>query len=343
MKPLRSIILSGGQGDAMMGAYGLAALQACGKPFLADDATVYARSIAAPLIDALLPDVKTISIEHSAGVAHPRYYTSAETSGSAMLRNWFGQDFYVNFTAPRRQASTGFTAPRGKHALFEKLNEWRLFGSRDWHRVTPTYYGLRMWLPAAAALGLNGVDLLRGLYRTWPVLRERLRAAAKPVPANTPPVAIFPVGKAYQTMPPEFVAALTDGLGPDDYACYFAPGEKFMARYQAAGLRCEVTADVDTVLAVVAGAERVASVDSFVSHLAQIAARDHIAFMSHDLPEHTLHPAVRSRVMFTAMPCVPCNYNMRQHHDACAAGHPVCGVYVDADYLERGRAALRGD
>ncbi|MCB1737330.1 MAG: hypothetical protein KDI42_04310 [Gammaproteobacteria bacterium] len=340
--PLRSIIMSGGQGDAVMAANGLHALLQLAPSILAADATAYTRSIATPIIAALLPELRATSIEQSHGTAHPRYYTSAGSSGSTLLRNWFGADYYVNFAVPRRMASRGYAPADWLTRGFEKLNEWKLFGSHDWRRVSPAYYGLRMWTPVAAALGFNAVDLFRGLYQSLPVLRARLlaHAAAQPVTIRPLRVAIFPLGKAYQTMPPEFVAALVDGLDSTEYACYFAPDEPAMGRYQAQGLHCEITADVNAVLHAVTASEVVATVDSFVSHLAQIGARRHVAFMSHDLPEHTLHPAAASQRVFTPMPCVPCNYSLRENHNLCADGRPACGVYSDAAYLAHGRALL---
>ncbi|MBI5329655.1 MAG: hypothetical protein HZB71_03480 [Betaproteobacteria bacterium] len=341
---LRSIVMTGGQGDVVMAANGLAALLRLGAPALAPEAVCYVRSLAAPLIAWMLPEVHVESISLSKHAPHPRYHTSANTSWSTVARNWFGADYYVNFASPRRRASFGFPIPGGVERMQNWLTERCLYASLDWRRASPVYYGQRMWTPLAARHGFSEIDLLRGLHQSYQDLRVRLRerAARTPLPAGAPPVAIFPVGKAYQTMPPAFVAALVEGLSAQDYACYLAPGDAIIERYRAAGLRCEVAPDLDAVLAVVAHSRVTATVDSFISHVAQLAAQRHVAFMSHDLPQHTLHPAALSQVVFTPMPCVPCNYLVRHDVQACAAGRPCCGVYEDPAYLARGRAALFG-
>lgn len=341
-KPLQSVIMNGGQGDVVMAANGLSALLQLGAPVLAPDAVCYVRSLVAPLISWMLPELEVRSITESKGARHPRYYTSANTSWSTVSRNWLGQDYYINFASPRRRGSFGFPAL----SLSERLQHWlcesKLYASLDWRRASPVYYGQRMWTPMAARHGLSELDLLRGLHLTHSKLGQHLRRHAAGVETPTlPPIALFPVGKAYQTMPPVFATALVADLSPDEYACYLAPGDPAIEAYRAAGLRCETAPDLESVLAVVVRSRVVATVDSFISHVAQLAAARHVAFMSHDLPQHTLHPAAPSRVVFTPQSCVPCNYLMRHDVQACAAGRSTCGVYDDPDYLERGRVLLR--
>jgi hypothetical protein len=340
---LRSVLMSGGQGDALMGACGLHALLSLGANVLAPDAIVYARTVAAPLIATLLEGIVVRPLGDASRPAKPRYYTSAGTSWSTVRRNWFGSDWHVNFAEPRRRASTGYPGRAASARLQHWLTDAKLYGRFAWRRAAPSYYGLQMWAPLAARLGLTQIDLARGLYRSLPVLRERLRQSAAgcaPPPDGVPSIAIFPVGRSFQTLSPAFAAALLAGRATSDYALCFAPGESMIDAYRAAGLRCIETPTLDAMLAVITGSRVVATVDSFASHVAQIAARRHVALMSHDLPVHTVHPAASSDTVFEAMPCVPCHYVNRDVQRRCMAGLEWCGVFTSPGYLAAARLAL---
>jgi len=340
---LRSVIMNGGQGDVIMAVNGLVALQSLGVPFLTQDAVCYTRSLVAPMVGWMLPDIEVRPISEDKSSRQPRYYTSANTSWSTVLRNWFGSDYYINFASPRRRASFGYLQPKAVDRFRHWLTEYKLYGSLDWRLASPVYYGQRMWAPLAARLGFNEIDLLRGLHQSYSILRQRLRdkVATFERSADLPAVALFPVGKAYQTMPPSFAAELLAGLSKETYACYFAPGDAAIEAYRSAGLYCEVATDLEVLLDIVINSQVVATVDSFISHVAQLAANRHVAFMSHDMPQHTLHPAAPTQVVFTALTCSPCNYLMRHDVEQCAAGRAQCGVYDDSVYLARGRALLR--
>ena len=342
-QPLRSVLMSGGQGDAVMGACGLHALLALGMDVLAPDAVVYARSVAAPLVATMLDGVAVRSLRGASRPPKPRYYTSAGTSWSTVRHNWFGADWHVNFAEPRRRASTGYPAPNVAARLRHWLTDAKLYGRFAWRRAGPAYYGLQMWAPLAARRGATQIDLARGFYLSYPILRQRLRAKAaqcEPPPEGIPPIAIFPVGRSFQTLPPAFAAALLAGHSSSDYALCLAPGESMIDAYRAAGLRCIETPTLDAMLAVIAGSRVVATVDSFGSHVAQLAAARHVALMSHDLPLHTTHPAAPSEIVFEAMPCVPCHYVNRDVQSLCMAGHEWCGVFASPSYLAAARGAL---
>jgi hypothetical protein len=299
--------------------------------------------VAAPLVGVLLEGVTVRPLGNASRPAKPRYYTSAGTSWSTVRRNWFGSDWHVNFAEPRRRASTGYPALDASTRLQHWLTDAKLYGRFAWRRAAPSYYGLQMWAPLAARLGLTQIDLARGLYLSLPVLRDRLRQSATtcaPPADGVPPIAIFPVGRSFQTLSPEFAAALVAGREASDYALCFAPGEATIDAYRAAGLRCIETPTLDAMLAVVAGSRVVATVDSFASHIAQIAARRHVALMSHDLPVHTVHPAAPSDIVFEAMPCVPCHYVNRDVQSLCMAGLEWCGVFASPGYLAAARGAI---
>jgi hypothetical protein len=342
-RPLQSVLMSGGQGDAVMGACGLHALLALRIDVLAPDAVVYARSVAAPLVATLLDGVAVRSLRGATRPPKPRYYTSAGTSWSTVRHNWFGADWHVNFAESRRRASTGYPAPAAAARLQHWLTDAKLYGRFAWRRTGPAYYGLQMWAPLAARFGATQIDLARGLYRSYPVLRERLRATAltaEPPPEGIPPIAVFPVGRSFQTLSPEFAAALLAGRDDSEYALCFAPGDAMIDSYRAAGLRCIETPTLDAMLAVIAASRVVATVDSFGSHIAQLAASRHVALMSHDLPVHTVHPAAPSEIVFEAMPCVPCHYVNRDVQPLCMAGLEWCGVFASPGYLAAARGAI---
>ena len=111
--------------------------------------------------------------------------------------------------------------------------------------------------------------------------------------------------------------------------------------YRRAGLRCEVCADTDSALLAVSQARVTITSDSFGSHLAQLAAREHLALMSHDLPSHTIHPAALSRIVFEPQDCCPCYYTIRDTATHCRAGRSECGVFAMERYRTAATTALR--
>ncbi|MBM3116537.1 glycosyltransferase family 9 protein [Jeongeupia naejangsanensis] len=342
-RAVKSVIMQGGQGDAIMAAYGMAALHALKPGIFADDVVCYPRSLAAPLIQALMPWAKVLPIDKSNGSAHPRFYTSAAktTLGSA-YKNWFGPDWINNFAERRRQASTGYQAPGGVAGLARWLTDKRLIGNTRWRREAPDYYAIKMWAPLAEYHGFSEIDLGRALYATVDELKANIGKALGDYQSllPVPTLAVFPSGASFQTMPPAFLARLVAALPGVEVRAFFGPGDATMADYAALGIACEITPTLNDVLYVLRHAPAVITVDSFVSHLAQLFADGHIAAMSHDLPVHTVHPGAASRIVFKAMPCVPCNYLPKAGQ--CAAGFKRCGVYERGDYFELMLRTIRG-
>ena len=153
-----------------------------------------------------------------------------------------------------------------------------------------------MWAPLARALGFTETDLMRGLHAAHRTLRGRLQAHVVTLPAQgpvVPEVALFPSGGSFQYFPAGFTQALLAhaGIAAGGYVCYFGPKDPTLEEYRAHGIECRITASVDEMLRVVATAPVTVTADSFVSHVAQHIARQHVALMSHDLPQHTIHPA----------------------------------------------------
>ncbi|WP_432722981.1 hypothetical protein R0381_001369 [Jeongeupia wiesaeckerbachi] len=334
-RAVKSVIMQGGQGDAIMAAYGMAALHALKPGIFADDVICYPRSLAAPLIQALLPWAKVLPIDQSNGSAHPRFYTSAAktTLGSA-YKNWFGPDWINNFAERRRLASTGYPHPGGVARLARWLTDRRLIGNTRWRREAPDYYAIKMWAPLAEYHGFSEIDLGRSLYATVDVLKTNIGKALGDYRSalTVPTLAVFPSGASFQTMPPAFLARMIAALPGIDIRAFFSPEDPTIDGYRALGIACETTASLNDVLYVLKHAPAVITVDSFVSHLAQLFADGHIAAMSHDLPVHTVHPGAASQIVFKAMPCVPCNYLPKAGQ--CAAGFKRCGVYDRDDYFD---------
>lgn len=335
-KPVGSVVMNGGQGDVVMAACGLHAMLLLAPEVFASGLTCYTRSYIAPVIATLLPECRVVEIENVREAQHPRYYTSANTSGSTLLRNVFGSDYYINFSAGRRRASFG-AEPQG---TFERMGQFltdlAMFRSTSWRRHTPAYYGLRMWAPLAERAGKTEIDLLRSLHRSFPVLKERLVRGAQAARAQVgerAKLAIFPVGKSFQTIPAEFLVKLVAKAGVEDYRCYFPAGNPRQADYEGMGLRCGIANSTEELLGNMAAADVVIACDSLPSHLAQLVARRHLALMSHDLPQHTLHPAADSLTTFVPMPCVPCRYVNIGYQTECVAKLPHCGVFDDERYL----------
>jgi len=341
-RALRSVRLHGGQGDVLMALHGLQALRELGAKVLADDAIVYTRSIAAPVAQRLLPDVAVKSLEDSKHARHPRYAVVPRTSWSTVLRNWFYSDWYVNFPERRLLASFGYPRPGPLRRVQLWLTDLKLGPGTRWRRETPSYYGLKIWAPLAERLGLSDTDLMRGLYRAHRTLSGRLRAAATVRP-DMPAVAFFPSGKAFQYLPADFIKELLarTGVAANDYACWFAPNDRWIEDYRRAGLNCRTSATDAELLTILVSSRVTLTCDSYVSHLAQLAARRHIALHSHDLPQHTVHPAAPSTVIYEPQDCCPCWYVLRETNPTCLAGRAACGVFAMERYRDAAVAALR--
>lgn len=341
-RALRSVRLHGGQGDVIMAIHGLQALRELGQKILTDDAVVYTRSIAAPVVRLLLPDVAVKSLEDSKHAPHPRYAVVPRTSWSTVLRNWFYSDWYVNFPERRLLASYGYPRPGPLRRAQLWLTDLKLGPSTRWRRETPSYNGLKIWAPLAERFGLTDTDLMRGLYRAHRTLSDRLRTAAV-ARADIPALAFFPSGKAFQYLPAAFIKELLAraGVAASDYACWFAPNDRWMADYQRAGLNCRVSATDAELLAILVSSRVTLACDSYVSHLAQLAARRHIALMSQDLPQHVVHPAAASTVIYEPQDCCPCWYALRETNSTCLAGHTACGVFGMERYRAAAATALR--
>ena len=341
-RALRSIRLHGGLGDVIMALHGLQALRELGLRVLTDDAIVYTRSIVAPVARWLLPDIMVKSLEDSKHAAHPRYVIVPRTSWSTVLRNWLYTDWYVNFPERRLRASYGYPGPGALRRLQLWLTDLKLGPGTRWRRETPSYNALKMWAPLAEAFGLTDTDLMRGLYRSHRTLGERLRAQAR-TRADIPAVAFFASGKSFQYLPAAFIKdlLLRTGVGAGDYACWFAPGDRWQPDYERAGLHCRTSTTDDELLAVLISSKVTLTCDSYVSHLAQLVARRHIALMSQDLPQHVVHPAAASVVVYEPQDCCPCWYALRETNPTCLAGHVACGVFTMPRYRDAAATALR--
>lgn len=345
---IRSVRIHGGQGDVLMAINGLQALIELGVPCLADNAGIYTRTDTAPLIQAILPTIRVVSLQESRGVPHPRYVIVQRTSWSTVLRNWFYTDYYVNFPERRLVTSYGYPPPGVVQRLKMMLTDLRYGTSINRARETPTYYGLKIWAPLAGRWGISDTALMRGLYAAHRTLRQRLLAHAQalgppPQEAPVPSIAIFPAGRGFQYVPPAFVVRLiTEAkLRSEQYACCFGPNDASIDDYRSAGLPCRITHDPMALLRIVAGARVTVTSDSFVSHLAQLVARQHVALMSHDLPSHTLHPAAASHIIFEPQDCCPCYYTTRSVGTVCQAGRAACGVFAMERYCDTAVATLR--
>ncbi len=339
--------MQGGQGDAVMAANGLQALREIGAAPLADDAICYTRTYAEPLIRIMLPDIKVSSLSYSKHSSRPRYSTSSKTSWTTVFRNWFTNDCYVNFAERRRWASYGYPAPGLNKRLQQFLTDIKLASSNKWQRETPAYYGLKMWAPLAQASSLSEIDLLRGLYLSYQTISQRMKSymssLEKPISGDAAEIAFFPGGKSFQYLPPVFLKKLISELGLDNsqYVCCFSPEDQSIADYKSEGLNSKITTAMHDILSAVAHSKVTVTADSFVSHIAQLAADKHVAMMSHDLPQHTIHPAADSLIIYEPVNCCPCNYINRSANGKCPSGHHVCRVFLIDRYLEKSINALK--
>ncbi|MDO8281056.1 MAG: hypothetical protein Q7U10_00275 [Thermodesulfovibrionia bacterium] len=346
---IKSILMqAGGQGDGIIAANGLQALIELNIPFLADDGICFTRSLVEPLVKAMLPGLNIRSIADAGHSPHPRYHLLSKISWTTVFRNYFSGDFYYDFAERRRLASFDYPPQGPGRRLQQYLTDMKLSSGTRVLRETPSYYALKMWAPVAAAWGVSETALLRGLYMSYRTVSQRLRQYADDperhhaeVPVNK--IAIFPGGGSFQFLPADFIRGILSELMPDGsgYTCYFAPGDPMLDDYVKAGLNSSVTNSVDDILQIVANADITVTADSFVSHLAQLISKEHVALMSHDLPQHTIHPAARSRVVFEPLDCCPCYYTNRRDEKLCPAGYECCAVFLSGSYREQALETIK--
>lgn len=344
---LCSVRMQGGQGDVIMAVNGFQAMVELGADFYDPQLVVYTRSVAKTVVGIMIPEVTIETLENSRHARHPRYAVVPRTSWTTVARNWFYPDYYINFPERRLRASYDYPRPGLMRRAQLFLTDLKLAGGTNWRRETPAYYGLRIWAPLAERHGLTEIDLMRGLYLAHRTVSARLRTYVQRLSlaaeTGVPDVAFFPSGGAFQYIPARFIRQLLDlaGVGEERYACYFAPSDPTAEKYAAAGLRCRVSDTTDALLSIIARARVTLTADSFPSHVAQLLAPRHIALMSHDLPQHTVHPAAPSTIVYEPQPCCPCWYAIRKENRFCPAGFEACGVYAMQSYLEKAATAVK--
>lgn len=345
-KPFNTVRIHTGHGDLIMALSGLQALRELGADPLSPEACVYTRTDSEALARVLWPQGTVQPLSRSAHAPHPRYVIVQHTSVTTVLRNWLTRDYYVNFPERRLLASYAYPRLGAGRRVLQLLTDLRFGTSLDWRRETPSYYALRMWAPLARALGFTETDLMRGLHAAHRTLRGRLQTHVAALPAQdplVPEVALFPSGGSFQYFPAGFTQTLLvqAGIAAGGYVCYFGPKDPTLEEYRARGIECRITASVDEMLRVVAAAAVTVTADSFVSHVAQHIARQHVALMSHDLPQHTIHPAAPTRVVFAPQACCPCFYHLRRERRHCSIGLEACGVFAMPSYLEASVETLK--
>jgi hypothetical protein len=346
---LRSIVMQvGGQGDGIMAASGLQALLELGIPFLEDDSVCFTRSLVRPVIKIMLSGINIALDADSKRAPRPRYHLISKISWTTVFRNYFAGDIYFGFAERRRLASYNCPPQKWTGRLQQYLMDKKLSSGTRWLRETPSYYGLKMWAPVAENWRVSETALLRGLYASYQTVSERIDSYIKNqtrlgFPSVLKEIAIFPGGGSFQFLPPEFIRIIITelGLNASRYTCFFAPGDDLINRYKKAHINCDITHSVDDMLMVIAHADVTITSDSFASHLAQIAAREHIALMSHDLPQHTIHPAARSTVVFEPLDCCPCYYTSRNQQKLCPAGYSCCAVFLSYSYRKQAVLSIK--
>ncbi|MET7013220.1 glycosyltransferase family 9 protein [Uliginosibacterium flavum] len=341
--PIKTFVTSGGLGDVIMAVFGLHAFILASPESLKKSSSLYVKGILHPIASALL---REISIKPAAG--RPKrgatYNTFSNSSWLKTIKMLLTRSRWNNFPDRRNwfYGHPGFTF---SGRILRMANDWILDRRLSWRREPPIYYGLKMWGPLAPAAGITDTDILSAMHRSFPILRQRAAEYIHAIPAeiNSAKLAIFPLGKSFQYAPPAFIKKLVDSLDSAniDYACYFAHGdEKDMKSYEDIGLRCICVNSIDASLSIMAQAKVTVTVDSFAGHLAQIAAQNHVILISHDLPEHVVHPATPSLKIFEAMPCSPCLYRERAKDKVCAAGRTFCGAFSSDTYLNKATDAI---
>lgn len=341
-------MLAGGRGDGVMAANGLQALLELRIPFLADDHVCYARNIVEPFIKIMLPGLNISRSADSRHSPHPRYHLLSKISWTTVFRNYFFKDVYFDFVERRRYASYNYPLQSWNRRLQQYLTDKKLSSGTRVLRETPAYYGLKMWAPVAEAWGVSETALLRGLYNSYQTMFKRIDSYIKNQTfpdsrRSVKKIAIFPGGGSFQFLPSEFISNMISELGLDasQYTCYFAPGDNLINDYNEAQINSDITHTVEDILLVISNADVVITADSFVSHIAQILAKEHVALMSHDFPQHTIHPAARSTIVFEPLDCCPCYYTLRREEKLCPAGHRCCAVFLSDRYRNQAVYSIR--
>ena len=334
-RSIRSVVITGGQGDVMMSVNGMIASMKINPSIFSHNVVVYTRSVVLPVVDSLLKNIKVRDISESRHVPRPRYYTSSSTSWTTLFRNWVYPDYYVDFDERVNLQVYGGPKSSLSKRIYLRLTALRFGLSINLKQEDPIYYGIKMWLPIALSYGISEVQLYRSLVKNF-----HLSSYSSPENQNDYKevwnnlIAIFPGAGSYQYIPASFIIKImtSAGVGREKYCCFFEKGDPLIADYEESGMKVYITKTVLDAVAIVQRASVVLTPDSFLSHLAQIYSSKHMALMTHNFPVNTVHPAAHSYVCYHQIDCSPCYYENRSVATTCPKGRRYCEVYDSPEY-----------
>lgn len=345
-RQIRSVDLGRiGFGDNLMAWVGLDALLSSGVEPLAPDCVLYVPNELSELAAAIFASyglkVEGVVHESRRDPVGPVFAPAPPETIRDWYRSFLGPDWRINFyeaidtqkTLPHPGAR-----PNARSRFRLGLSERLIFKQQGWQVATPDYIGYRLWRPIASRLGLTPVVYLAAIKRSLPSLRRRIRryvedGSAKRHPA--PPIAVFPAGKSFQALPPEFCVRLREHFADAEHRFYIQADDPWIASYRAAGLDPVDLRSVDDLLWTIMSARRLLTTDSFSSHVAQLVRDDFVLALSRDLRENVVHPGAEPVVMANHPPCAPCVYIPRHLSEGCPAGFRHCLAFDDPGFADR--------
>jgi hypothetical protein len=287
--------------------------------------------------------------------ASPVYSPLPPVTLPQMYRAYFGIDWRMNWvealdlqkSIPRLGTKQTF---KGRLRLL--LSEKILYKRRGWRDAEPHYIGYGVWLPVARKFGYLPLQFLAQLKRSLVSLRKEMAAFVDSIedPSGSEiakvfdaasDVAIFPCGKAFQSMPPKFCRQLIDANLGRVPKFFIQKDDPWLSQYVETGVAPSNLESIDAMLKVIKSAKVLVTTDSFSSHLAQLLRDDFILVLTRDFRENILHPAANPRIVANHPRCAPCNYHARSDLSVCLAGYTRCLAFESVAFTRELIEAVR--
>jgi glycosyltransferase involved in cell wall biosynthesis len=273
---------------------------------------------------------------------HP-YFTPLPPKGFGQwIRALFGRDWYMTWVEALDQQKTFPRSGRRQSSIRFRiwlyLSDLTIYGRLGWRHAIPSYVGYRVWLPLAIRNAVYPVLFMSQMKRSLQTMRQ---IAAEYVDRITPVEerrlyagnAAFPVGKSFQTIPPQLHQAILAAAAPLRFTTYVQQDSAWHPEYAAALVPLRELATIEDALRVTKYADKLLTTDSFTSHIAQLLRDDFTLILTRDIREQVVHPAANPNVVANHPPCAPCNYQERFDFEHCLAGYRYCSAFSDPSFI----------
>lgn len=343
--PLRTIdFVKIGLGDNLMAWAGLFALLKYGYRICSSDCKMYVPKVLTKLASQIFQEwsiqVEGADFNDIIEYRSPVLTPLAPNTVRQSIDVYMGDDWRLNWAEAIDRIKTDSYYHQKPTTLKQKIrlqiSETLLHGRIDWRSAYPDYIGSRIWSPIARRHNIPQTKYLVMLKNTLGSLRECVQKYAANINvASDYHSLVFPVGKSYQTLPPEFCHKLSSAIPDAGLTYIIPPNDPWREGYFSQDLKTDQLESIDEILGVLQRAKYVVTTDSFVSHAMQFLRDDFVLVLSRDFHENVVHPGAYPQIVAKHPDCAPCEYHSREFYKNCPAGFRYCIAFEDASFLDR--------